>query len=205
MKKSNSAVWLVGAVVVLLASLGLGLGIKKIRSPRAEVKVKQAAKQIIIAETESESAEPEKEAVEAVVEVVEEENVVVLEPADVEEEEKPEETVEEETDVAAETETEAGRTQTSGEFGNWRQIWADLNLTEAEQARLRDGFALAMQRWQSMSSEEREVEVERRRAMRARWETMSDEERQEAMGRMRGQFEEWRQSGQVELPQITLD
>ena len=105
MKKSNSAVWLVGAVVVLLASLGLGLGIKKIRSPRAEVKAKQAAKQIIIAETESESAEPEKEAVEAVVEAVEEENVVVLEPADVEEEEKPEETVEEETDVAAETET----------------------------------------------------------------------------------------------------
>ena len=205
MKKSNSAVWLVGAVVVLLASLGLGLGIKKIRSPRAEVKAKQAAKQIIIAETESESAEPEKEAVEAVVEAVEEENVVVLEPADVEEEEKPEETVEEETDVAVEPETAVGRTQTSGEFGNWRQIWADLNLTEAEQARLRDGFALAMQRWQSMPAEVREVEVERRRPMRARWETMSDEERQEAMGRMRGQFEEWRQSGQVELPQITLD
>ena len=208
MKKSNSAVWLVGAVVVLLASLGLGLGIKKIRSPRAEVKAKQAAKQIIIAETESESAEPEKEAVEAVVEAVEEENVVVQEPADVEEEEeeeKPEETVEEETDVAVEPETAVGRTQTSGEFGNWRQIWADLNLTEAEQARLRDGFALAMQRWQSMPAEVREVEVERRRAMRARWETMSDEERQEAMGRMRGQFEEWRQSGQVELPQITLD
>ena len=56
-----------------------------------------------------------------------------------------------------------------------------------------------------MPAEVREVEVERRRAMRARWETMSDEERQEAMGRMRGQFEEWRQSGQVELPQITLD
>jgi len=206
MNKSSSAVWLVGAVVVLLGALGIGRGIQKIRSWRSETETRQV-KQIIIAETESESAEPEKESVETVVEAVEEEDVVALEPADVEEEEEgePEETAEEETEAAVETETAVGRTRTSGEFGNWQQIWADLNLTEEEMARLRDGFALAMQRWQSMPAEVREVEMERRRAMRARWETMSDEERQETMGRMRGRFEEWRQSGQVELPEMTLD
>ncbi|MBA7686067.1 hypothetical protein ES703_94503 [subsurface metagenome] len=34
---------------------------------------------------------------------------------------------------------------------------------------------------------------------------MSEEERREASERMRDQFEEWRESGQTELPEITLD
>ncbi len=34
---------------------------------------------------------------------------------------------------------------------------------------------------------------------------MSDEEREESMGRMRDRFEDWRASGEVELPELTLD
>ena len=71
--------------------------------------------------------------------------------------------------------------------------------------RLREGFRLAMARWQGMSEDERAFETERRRAMRERWETMSDDERKEASQRMRAQFEDWRQSGAVELPDISLD
>jgi predicted Fe-S protein YdhL (DUF1289 family) len=41
--------------------------------------------------------------------------------------------------------------------------------------------------------------------MRARWDNMSEEERNQAMERGRQRFEEWRRSGQVELPEITLD
>ncbi len=90
------------------------------------------------------------------------------------------------------------------DFG-WRQIWADLNLTQEEQARLRQGFGLAMQKWQSMSEEERQAETARLQAMRARWEGMSADEQRETMGRMRGRFEEWRQNGGIELPELSLD
>jgi hypothetical protein len=98
-----------------------------------------------------------------------------------------------------------GQPERSAQGFSWRQIWADLNLTPEEQARLGQGFRLAMQKWQSMSEEERQAETARRRAMRARWEGMSADEQREAMGRMRGRFEEWRQSGRVELPELSLD
>ena len=97
------------------------------------------------------------------------------------------------------------QTQESRSFGGWRDVWADLNLTEEEQGRLREGFRLAIERWQNMSPEEREAETARLKAMRERWENMTEEERQEASERMRDRFEEWRQSGEVELPQLSLD
>jgi len=62
-----------------------------------------------------------------------------------------------------------------------------------------------MERWQIMSEVVRQAEIGRLRGMRIRWESMSDEERQQAIDRGRGRFEEWRRSGQVELPEITLD
>ncbi len=98
-----------------------------------------------------------------------------------------------------------GQPKRSAQGFSWRQIWADLNLTPEEQARLREGFGLAMQKWQNMSEEERQAETARMQAMRARWEGMSEDEQRETMGRMRGRFEEWRQSGSIELPELSLD
>ena len=88
---------------------------------------------------------------------------------------------------------------------SWRQIWTDLNLTQEEQARLSQGFGLAMQKRQNMSDEERQAETARMQAMRVRWEGMSEDEQRDAMQRMRGRFEEWRQSGSIELPELSLD
>lgn len=87
----------------------------------------------------------------------------------------------------------------------WRQVWTDLNLTEAEQARLREGLSLMWQRWQSMSPQDQQAERQRLSAMRQRWEAMSDDERQQASRRMRDRFEEWRHSDRVELPELSLD
>lgn len=95
--------------------------------------------------------------------------------------------------------------QAAQRFGGWREVWADLNLTEEEQARLREGFRLAMARWQHMSPEEREAETARLRAMGERWQNMSEQERTEASERMRERFEQWRESGDVELPELRLD
>jgi TRAP-type C4-dicarboxylate transport system substrate-binding protein len=90
-------------------------------------------------------------------------------------------------------------------FGDWQNVWADLNLTPEEQARIREGFELARQRWQNMSTEEREAEMARMRDGWQRWQNMSDQERQDAMQRIRQQFEEWRRSGRAELPIPSLD
>ena len=88
---------------------------------------------------------------------------------------------------------------------NIRQMWADLNLTQEELGRLRQGFGLAMQKRQNMSEEERQVETARMQAMRARWEGMSADEQRETMQRMRGRFDQWRQSDSIELPELSLD
>lgn len=95
--------------------------------------------------------------------------------------------------------------QAAQSFGGWRSMWADLNLTEAEQTRLREGWALAVARWQNMSPEERQIQGERMRASWERWQNMSEEEREGASREMRGRFEDWRQSGSTELPDMILD
>ncbi len=87
----------------------------------------------------------------------------------------------------------------------WRSIWADLNLTQEEQSRLRAGFGLLMARWASMPPEAQAAERARMQEMRMRWEGMDDQERQETSQRLRNRFEEWRASGQIELPELTLD
>jgi hypothetical protein len=198
MKKISPIAWVIAAVVVLFGAYGLGLGIRAVRSRWAEfepkVEPKRQAKQpdlepapIII---EKEELEPT---------VVEEEYVMVEETVV-----EPEAEAEEEEDMP-EVESAENESQESPGFGGWREVWADLNLTEEEQARLREGFMLAMERWQNMSPQEREAETERLRAMRERWENMTDEERQEASERMRGRFEEWRESDRAELPELSLD
>ena len=226
MGKLSPAVSVIAAVVVLLGAYAVGLGIKAVRSSRqAEPKVesKQQSRQIDT-EAAPRSAKPEG----AQMVVVEEEYAIVEEPVEelaVEPEEiskeepvnmpeeepveelaaKPEEKPEEERVDMAEAEPVESEPQEAESFGGWRQVWADLNLTEEEQARLREGFRLALERWQNMSDEERQAETDRLRRMGERWQNMSDEERREATQRMRDRFEEWRQSGRVELPELSLD
>jgi len=87
----------------------------------------------------------------------------------------------------------------------WQGVWADLNLTPAEQARLQEGWALAMQKWQNMSPEEQQAQRERMTASWQKFQSMSDEEKEQASRELRGRFEDWRQSGSSELPDMILD
>ncbi len=97
------------------------------------------------------------------------------------------------------------RNQSSENMPQWRKTWNDLNLTPDEEERLRRGFGLIMQRWQSMSPEERQTETQRLQSMGQRWQTMSEEERNAVSQRMRDRFEDWRDSGTDELPELSLD
>jgi len=197
--KADRAVWSAG-IVMLIGALALGFGIRKIRVWRAESNQRVASGiQAKPASAEKVETEPIKEAAET----VEEEVVVVAEankPVEIEAA-APEDTSKE----AASESTQSGFQMLQGGGERWRQMWADLNLTEEEQARLREGFALAMERWRNMSEEDRQAEMTRLRGMREQWEAMSDEEREGAMGRMRDRFEDWRASGAIELPELTLD
>jgi len=78
-------------------------------------------------------------------------------------------------------------------------------MTQEEQARLREGWRLAIERWQNMPDDQRQAEMERMRADWGRWQYMSDEERQAASQRNRERFQQWRESGQIELPELSLD
>lgn len=201
--KTSRAVWSAWAIVVLIAALGLGLGIRKIRTWQAEAdreamtKAKAKAAAAVKDAVEPVEEMPDVTELDAVAAVEPNEGVVVVAETEEVKEEDPCDTPE------AEPMQGMGMMGQGGE--RWRQMWADLNLTPEEQARLREGFALAMQKWQNMSEDERQAEMARMRGMREQWEGMSDEEREAAMGRMRDRFEAWRASGAVELPQLTLD
>ncbi len=222
---------LVAVVVLLFTVLAVGIGIKLYQPHRAEFESQVEQQQTKPAETHpqeegnrSEMTQEDEEFLQWLdeeIEKLEEEEETETMAAEEEPEDMPEaEPVEHEAQEArgkeailAEEEAEdipvaepvEDEAQETKSFGGWRDVWADLNLTEEEQARLREGFKLAMQRWQNMSPEEREEETARLRAMGERWENMSEEERQEASERMRDRFEEWRQSGRVELPELSLD
>ena len=199
MGKASPAVWVIGPVVVLLGSFTLGFGIRAVRLWRAELESKVESKQ------QTEQIEPQPvlagaDMEEPQGEAVEQEYVIVEEPLpqlDAEPREQPEE--------EPDAETVEYQPQKAGGFGGWREVWANLNLTEEEKARLREGLRLAWEKWQNMSAEEREAETSRLREMGERWENMSDEEKREASQRMRDRFEEWRESDRVELPELSLD
>ena len=194
-------------VVLIFAALAVGICIKLSQPHRAELEPKVEKQQIKPAETlpqeeeeiqQSEMTEEDEEFLlwlDEEIARLEEEEAAAAEAMAAEEEP-------EDMPVAEPVEEEVRETKS---FGGWREVWADLNLTEEEQARLREGFRLAIVRWQNMSPEEREAETARLREMGKRWENMSEEERQEASERMRGRFEEWRQSGEAELPRLSLD
>jgi hypothetical protein len=194
---------LVAVVVLLFAALAVGIGIKLSQPHRAEFESQVEQQQTKPAETR-----PQEENNRSEMTPEDEEFLQWLdeEIKRLEEEEEAEAILdEEEPDDMPEAEPVEYEAQEERGFGGWRDVWANLNLTEEEQARLREGFKLAIQRWQNMSPEEREAETARLRAMGERWENMTEEERKEASERMRDRFEEWRQSGEVELPELSLD
>ena len=195
----------VAVVVLLFAVLAVGIGIKLSQPHRAEVEPQVEQQQTKPAETRPQEEEEIKQSEMT----AEDEEFLQWLDEEIEKLEEEEETetilAEEEADDMPEAEPVKEEAQETKSFGGWRDVWADLNLTEEEQARLREGFKLAIQRWQNMSPEEREAETARLRALGERWENMSEEERQEASERMRDRFEEWRQSGDVELPELSLD
>ncbi|NIP53826.1 MAG: hypothetical protein GWN67_16585 [Phycisphaerae bacterium] len=196
---------LVVVVVLLFAALAVGIGVKLSQPHRAESEPKVEKQQIKPAETRPQEKEEIKQS-----EMTQEDKEFLLwldeEIARLEEEEATEAmAAEEEPEDIPVAEPVKEEVQETKSFGGWRDVWANLNLTEEEQARLREGFKLAIQRWQNISPEEREAETARLREMGERWESMSEEERREASERMRDRFEEWRQSEEVELPRLSLD
>jgi len=210
MDKKKQIGMLIGVFVVLLGALAAGVGIRRFLSQRSEAKDPKPQVQ----RHESEPAAvvaPEDEKLTDITDEDEEFLRWVYEKMAKEEEAEPEveEDVSQEEPAVAVVEEEGAILEQQGRmdqgFGGWRSIWADLNLTEEEQERLREGFRLTMEKWQNMSDEEREAEMERMGDQWDRWQNMSDEEREDAMERMRDKFEEWRQSGEVELPEFTLD
>jgi len=204
MAKTNRVVSVGLAVLVLGGALGLGYGIREIRSRRSRTawnveqrpSVQRARQQHVVTESPEATLQPA------------EASLVVQEPSEDDIDDmmvETEEPVALEPDEAPADEPPQQAAPTGAQMPGWQAIWADLNLTEEEKARLREGFALAMRRWQSMSDDERATEMARLQSMRVRWENMTDQEREQASARMRQRFEQWRQSGQVELPELSLD
>jgi hypothetical protein len=92
-----------------------------------------------------------------------------------------------------------------GQRPQWQNIWANLNLTEEEQMRLRNGFQKVMGRMMTMTEEQRQAERLRFEEMGRRFQAMSDEEKNAASQRMKDRFDQWRQSGSEDLPELSLD
>jgi hypothetical protein len=98
-----------------------------------------------------------------------------------------------------------GAGSADGQRPQWQTIWANLNLTEEEQVRLRNGFQKVMARMMSMTEEERMAERARMEEMGRRFQAMSDEEKTAASQRMKDRFDQWRQSGSEDLPELSLE
>jgi len=210
MKQKTPMSSLVNIITVILIVGAVAWGVVKISSQLGQTK-SDTEQQVDDGESEPVDAAPEAKATDAP--VVEKEHAaaenVEEAAAEVEEETEADASPQDQTDEPDQTQEQDKPTAETVEKPqqpfNMRQMWADLNLTDTEKARLAQGFGLAMQKWQNMSVEERQVETARLQAMRARWEGMSPDEQQETMQRMRGRFDQWRQSGSIELPELSLD
>jgi hypothetical protein len=190
----NATVTAIWMIAVLVAATGLGYGIRQLRWSRA-VRKNLAQSEAEMQAVESEpgvetAAEPEPEAVE-------------IEAVDMEEPVWEESEAEPEPEVAAEPPREMWQMGPNG--SEIRQFFDDLNLNEAEQARLQEGMELMRRRFESMTYEERAAEFMRMAEIGERWRNMSDSEREGVRQRMRQRYEEWRRSDSIEIPQLTLD
>jgi len=204
-KKNDTITTAVWIALVLAGATGLGYGIRHVRWSLAMRKnMTESKPQTQVADSEPyvetvQEPEPDIEIETADAETVGGEEPVWEEPED---ESLP--------DVADESQSQQSqKPRNSGPanygLGNWRSVWADLNLTEEEQARLREGWRIAVERWQNMSEQERQVQTERMRASWETWQNMSDVEKERASLDLRARIEEWRQSGSTELPDLILE
>ena len=194
--------YVVTSILILVGAYGVGLGIRAARTRPVEPEPNVVAPPSHLkspAPVVREDPDTGKSTIqdEEIIPWAEEETVEPEVPDEVEMEETP---VVEQEDELAETPQETPQT-----VGDWRTVWAGLELTPEEQMRLREGFNLARQRWQSMSPAEREAEGARLRDMGIQWQMMSEEEKQAASQGMRDRFEDWRTSGSVELPELSFD
>jgi hypothetical protein len=141
--------------LVLAGAAGLGYGIRQIRrslAARKNLSESRPQAQVLDSEPEAETVpEPEPE-------VVEIDTTTIEEPV-----------LEEPEDESQSEPSQKARSSgpTNQGLGDWRSVWVDLNLTQEEQARLREGWRLAVAGWQNMSEQERQWRGER---MRASWE-----------------------------------
>ena len=207
-KKSQIGI-LIGVVVLVFAALAVGVGIRRFLSQRSEAKdpkpqvQRQETKPAAVVAPEDEKLtditdEDEEFLRWAYEKMAEEEEAEAAVEEDVSQE--PEVAVAEEE--GAPLEQQGRRAQG---FGGWRNVWADLNLTQEQQERLGEAFRLAMEKWQNMTDEERQDETEKMRDQWETWQNMSEEEREDTMKKMREKFEDWLDSDEVELPDFSLD
>lgn len=104
---------------------------------------------------------------------------------------------------------------TPSEFEIMDAIWnaAEMTVTEvmkqinafSERALSRSTIQVQIQRLAEKGWLDCQAEAARWTLMRERWQVMSDEERLAASQRIRDRFEAWRISGDVELPELSLD
>ncbi len=105
--------------------------------------------------------------------------------------------------VAAEPQQPQWRPGQNGEM--IRQFFEELDLTEAEQQRLRAQFMARVQEFQGLSPEERQAEMDRMRRMGEEWQQMNDVQRRAVVDRMKERYEDWRRDPSMDLPELTLD
>ena len=210
MDKKKQIGMLIGVVVLVFAALAVGVGIRRFLSRRSEVRAPKPQVQrqesepaaVVAAEDEklTDITDEDEKFLRWVHEkMAEEEEAEAEVEEDVSHQEPAVAVVEEEV---APPEQQSRKTQG---FGGWRNVWADLNLTQEQQERLGEAFRLAMEKWQNMTAEERQDETERMREQGEKWQNMSEEEREDAMKKIRGKLEDWLDSDEVELPDFTLD
>lgn len=178
----RTAIWI---ALVLASATGLGYGIRQLRwslASRTSVPESKPPVQVVQREPEVETLpEPELE-----VAVAQTDPTAGEEPIweDRKDEWQPEVVAGPELRPVNE---DSGPTQQN--LGDWRNAWADLNLTQEEQARLREAWRFAVERWQSMSQEQRQAQIARWRTDWERWQVMSDEERTAVSSRNRERLE----------------
>lgn len=208
-KKSQIGI-LIGVVVLVFGALAVGVSIRRFLSQRSEAKDPKPQVQrqesepaaVVAAEDEklTDITDEDEEFLRWVHEKMAEEEEAEPEVEEAASPEEPAVAVAEEE--VAPPEQQAQRAQG---FGGWRNVWADLNLTQEQQERLGEAFRLAMEKWQNMTAEERQDETQRMRDQWETWQNMSEEEREDAMEKIRGKLEDWLDSDEVELPDFSLD
>jgi outer membrane biosynthesis protein TonB len=196
--KTGPIATLIVVIVVILSAFATGMVIRNILIIRA-ARLSQA-QPVPQPQAKTQPAQPTGiKADEPVPEPVHEEKVAVQEPNKPPPEE-PAPTAAKEPNLVPEMKPAQPQPQFTQGFGNRgfggpQPSWPNFNLSEQDQARLKEAFTSLWQRWQNLPPERQQAEAARWQGMMQRWQNMPDEERQQTMERVQGRFEEWRDSG----------